>query len=60
MPTGLVLLSVVYYYYGPKPLIYYLALYLVVALIFVARTHLIEQESLWRASSVRYEKRYPL
>lgn len=56
LPTGLVLLSVVYYYYGPKPLIYYLALYLVVALIFVARTHLIEQESLWRASSVRYEK----
>ncbi len=56
LPTGLVLLSVVYYYYGPKPLLYYLAVYIILALIFVARTHLFEQESIWRAAAVRYER----
>lgn len=56
LPTGLVLLSVVYYYYGPKPLLYYLAVYIILALIFVARTHLFEQESIWRTAAVRYER----
>lgn len=55
LPTGLVLLSVVYYYYGPKPLIYYLALYIVLALLFIARTHLVDQERIWQQASVRYE-----
>ncbi len=56
VPTGLVLLSVVYYYYGPKPLMYYLALYVVLALLFVARTHLVAQERIWKQASVRYER----
>lgn len=56
VPSGLVLLSVVYYYNGPKPLQYYLALYLVFAMLFVARTHLVAQEKKWRTGSVRYEK----
>lgn len=56
IPTGLVLLSVVYYYAGPRPLEYYLALYLLLALLFVARTYLAEKEKGWLASSVRYEK----
>ncbi|MBK8988538.1 MAG: transglutaminase domain-containing protein [Chloroflexi bacterium] len=56
LPTGLVLLSVVYYYYGPKPLLIYLALYIVVALVFIARTFLISQEQVWQAASVRYER----
>jgi transglutaminase-like putative cysteine protease len=56
IPTGLVLLSVVYYYYGPKPLLYYLALYIVLALLFVARTHLVAQEIIWQQASVRYER----
>ena len=56
IPTGLVLLSVVYYYAGPRPLEYYLALYLLLALLFVARTYLVEQEKGWLAGSVRYEK----
>ena len=56
LPTGLVLLSVVYYYYGPKPLLYYLALYIVLALLFIARTHLVDQERIWQQASVRYER----
>jgi transglutaminase-like putative cysteine protease len=56
LPSALVLLSVVYYYYGPKPLAAYLALYTLVALIYVARTHLVAQEKIWRSASVRYER----
>ncbi|MBE2222910.1 MAG: hypothetical protein IAF02_15300, partial [Anaerolineae bacterium] len=56
IPTGLVLLSVVYYYYGPKPLLYYMAIYIILALLFVARTHLVAQEAIWRQASVRYER----
>ena len=56
VPAGLVLLSVVYYYNGPKPLQYYLAVYLILAMLFVARTHLVAQEKQWRSGSVRYEK----
>jgi transglutaminase-like putative cysteine protease len=55
VPTGLVLLSVVYYYNGPKPLVVYLAIYALVALLFVARTQLVDQERGWRAAAVRYE-----
>ena len=57
IPTGLVLLSVVYYYAGPRPLQMYLAVYMLLSFLFVARTYLVEQERGWRASSVRYEKR---
>jgi transglutaminase-like putative cysteine protease len=56
LPSGLVLMSVVYYYYGPKPLAAYLALYALIALIYVARTHLVAQEKIWRSTSVRYER----
>ncbi len=55
LPSGLVLLSVIYYYYGPKPLVAYLALYTLVALIYIARTHLVAREKVWRSESVRYE-----
>ncbi len=56
VPMGLVLMSVVYYYNGPRPLLLYLAAFAVLALLFAARTHLAAQEIQWRASSVRYEK----
>jgi transglutaminase-like putative cysteine protease len=56
LPSGLVLLSVIYYYYGPKPLAGFLALYALVGLVYIARTHLVARERLWRSSSVRYEK----
>lgn len=55
IPTGVVLFSVVYYYNGPKPLALYLAAYLLLAFIYVARTHLATQEKQWRAGRVRYE-----
>jgi transglutaminase-like putative cysteine protease len=55
LPTGLVLLSVIYYYYGPKPLIVYLAIYALLALLYIARTHLVDREKVWRSGSVRYE-----
>jgi transglutaminase-like putative cysteine protease len=56
LPSGLVLLSVIYYYFGPKPLVYFLALYALLALIYIARTHLVAKERSWKAASVRYEK----
>jgi transglutaminase-like putative cysteine protease len=56
LPTGLVLLSVVYYYYGPKPLLIYLAIYIVLSLVFIARTFLISQEADWKRAAVRYER----
>lgn len=56
LPSGLVLLSVIYYYYGPKPLVAYLALYTLVALIYIGRTHLVSREKVWQAEAVRYEK----
>ncbi|MDX1613769.1 MAG: transglutaminase-like domain-containing protein, partial [Candidatus Promineifilaceae bacterium] len=55
LPGGLVLLSVIYYYFGPKPLVGFLALYALIALIYIARTHLVAQERSWRAAAVRYE-----
>ncbi len=56
LPTGLVLLSVVYYYSGPRPLPLYLAAYVVLALLFTVRTNYNEQEQHWRAALVRYNK----
>ena len=56
VPTGLVLLSVVYYYNGPRPLVLYLAAYTILALLYAVRTHYNEQETQWRSAAVRYEK----
>lgn len=56
VPTGLVLMSVVYYYNGPRPLLLYLAAFAVLVLLFAARTHLAAQESEWRSTAVRYER----
>jgi hypothetical protein len=56
IPSGLVLLSVVYYYYGPRPLAAYLGLYMVIALLYVARTYVVSVERGWRSDAVRYEE----
>lgn len=56
IPSGIVLLSVVYYYNGPKPLPLYLGGFVLLALLFIVRTHLTSQEDLWRSASVRYER----
>ena len=55
VPTGLVLLSVVYYYVGPAPLSIYLAAFTLLALLYIARTYLVDREVEWRAARVRYE-----
>lgn len=56
LPSGILLLSVVYYYYGPKPLIAYMAIYMIMAMLYITRTYLAEQETEWRTSSVHYER----
>lgn len=56
VPTGVVLLSVVYYYNGPRPLLIYLALYTLLALLFVAVTYLTSEERRWRSDLVRYDR----
>ena len=56
IPIGVVLLSVVYYYNGPKPLLIYLAIYSLLALLFVAVTYLSGEESRWRSEAVRYDR----
>lgn len=55
LPSGLVLLSVIYYYYGPKPLVLFLGAYALLALLYIARTHLVDRERTWRSGAVRYE-----
>lgn len=56
IPTGIVLLSVVYYYNGPRPLLVYLAIYTLLALVFVAITHLTAEQTEWRKAAVRYDR----
>lgn len=56
IPTGIVLLSVVYYYNGPRPLLIYLAVYTLLALLFVAVTHLSAEQAEWRRAAVRYDQ----
>jgi len=56
IPTGIVLLSIVYYYNGPRPLMLYLAAYVLLALIFVAISHLFDQEGRWRSEAIRYDR----
>jgi transglutaminase-like putative cysteine protease len=56
LPMGLVLLSVVYYYNGPRPLALYLAVYTILALLYTVRTHYNEQEKHWLSAAVRYDK----
>ena len=55
LPSGLVMLSVVYYYQGPRPLTIFLAVYVLLALLYGTRSHLMEREMEWRAASIRYE-----
>lgn len=56
LPTGIVLLSVVYFYLGPKPLALYLGLYLLLSLLYVSQTHLVAHLKEWRLAAVRYER----
>ncbi|MEM7801336.1 MAG: transglutaminase domain-containing protein [Chloroflexota bacterium] len=55
LPAGAVLLSVVFYYYGPRPLWIYLAFYVLIAFIYISLTHLDNQQEEWYTAAVRFE-----
>lgn len=55
VPMGMLLLSVVYYYTGPRRLSLFLLFYLFLALLYIARTHLLSKEMEWRETAVRYD-----
>jgi transglutaminase-like putative cysteine protease len=55
IPIGATALVIAFYYIGEAPLMIYLALYLLFALLYVARTHLIEQEASWITERVSYD-----
>ena len=54
IPLGVITLVGVYYYVGPAQLTVYLALYLFFALLYLARSHVIEREQVWRQHQVSY------
>lgn len=56
LPSGILLMSIVYYYFGPLPLWLFLAFYVLLALLYVARTYLFEQEEEWAYYNVRYRR----
>lgn len=55
LPGGLVALSVIYYYYGPRPLTLYLAAYCLLSLIYVAYTYLVQAQEHWLDEQVRFD-----
>ena len=55
IPIGVAALVIVYYYIGPAPLMGYVALYLLFCLLYVARSHLAEQEDTWLRERVSYD-----
>ncbi|MFK7802116.1 MAG: DUF3488 and DUF4129 domain-containing transglutaminase family protein [Anaerolineae bacterium] len=55
IPSGVVLLSVVYYYFGPRPLWVWLATYVIASFIYIAFTWLVEQQTKWRTENVFFE-----
>ncbi len=54
LPSGLVLLSVVYYYFGPRPLFLYLGLYTILALVYLSQTYLLSSQQEWQRQYVRF------
>ncbi|HFC11586.1 MAG TPA: transglutaminase domain-containing protein [Anaerolineae bacterium] len=52
LPSCLTMLSVIYY--ASPRLILYLALFCLVALLYIAQTHLLENKKVWKRSSVHY------
>jgi len=55
LPPGIMALVSVYYYFGPAPLTRYLVFYLFFALLYIARSHILEQERVWRRERVAYD-----
>ena len=55
IPAGVVLLSVVYYYFGPRPLWIWLATYIIGSFIYIALSWLVEQQTKWRQDNTFFE-----
>ncbi len=60
VPSGMVLLSVVYYYFGPRPLWLWLATYIIASFLYIAFTWLNSQQNTWRTNNVFFEKKLGL
>ena len=60
IPSGIVLLSVVYYYFGPRPLWLWLAMYVIASFLFIAFNWLNQQQKQWRQNHVYFERRVGL
>ena len=56
IPPGLVLLSVVYYYFGPRPLWLWLATYVIASFLYIAFTQLKDRQIEWQLNQVYYER----
>jgi len=55
IPPGIVALVNVYYYGGSAHQMHYLLFYLFFALLYVARSHVLEREEIWRRGRVVYD-----
>jgi transglutaminase-like putative cysteine protease len=55
IPTGVVTLIIAYYYAGPAPLMNYVTLYLFFALLYLARSHIVQREEAWQRERVAYD-----
>lgn len=56
IPPGIVLLSVVYYYFGPRPLWLWLTAYVIASFLYIAFTHLKARQIEWNINRVFYER----
>jgi transglutaminase-like putative cysteine protease len=55
VPLGIVSVVAVHFYIGETPLIRYLALYLLLAILYVGRAHIFGQQEIWRRKGVAYD-----
>jgi len=55
LPLGVMVLVIIYYYIGPAPMMRYLALYVLFALLYIARSYVLEQEEIWQREQVAYD-----
>ncbi len=55
VPIGILLIVVTHYYTGSAPLIRYVGLYLLLALLYVGQAHTLRQTQVWRRERVAYD-----
>lgn len=59
LPAGLILLTVVYDYAGPRPLWGWFALYIIISLLLITATSTHQQQTEWHARNIFYEPSLP-